>query len=85
MGLRLTRTAAWAGLIGASALPVGALGCGGSEPGPRETTEAFFEAVGKGDGAKACEFFTDELLQSGGSKRACARSLTFARRRLGPR
>jgi Domain of unknown function (DUF4878) len=66
-------------LVGVAALAVGALGCGGSEVGPRETAEAFFEAVGNGDGAKACSYLTDELLLSAGrSRAACAEELTFA-------
>jgi Domain of unknown function (DUF4878) len=75
----MRRTSYWRGLVCAATLAVGALGCGGSDVGPRETTEAFFEAVGNGDGAKACTYLSDELLLSEGrSRAACAKDLTFA-------
>jgi hypothetical protein len=74
----MRRSAKWKARIGASALAVGALACGGSDTGPRETTEAFFEAVGNGDGATACGYLSEELLLSGGrSRAACAGDLTF--------
>jgi hypothetical protein len=51
----MRRTANAGGLIAASALAAVALGCGGGDDtGPRETTEAFFQAVADGDGAEAC-------------------------------
>jgi Domain of unknown function (DUF4878) len=52
---------------------------GGSEVGPRETLQAYFRAVGNGNGAKACGFIMKEMLLSlDMSKYACARELTFA-------
>ena len=78
-GVGMWRTAKWVGVLSASALIIGVPGCGGSDPGPRETVETFFQAIGNGDGAKACSLITDELLLSEGQSRAeCASALTFA-------
>jgi hypothetical protein len=75
----MLRTAKSVGVISASALIIGVPGCGGSDPGPRETVETFFQAIGNGDGAKACSLLTDDLLLSEGrSRAACAEELTFA-------
>jgi hypothetical protein len=76
----MRRTANAGGLIAASALAAAALGCGGGDDtSPRETTEAFFQAVADGDGAEACGYLTDELVLSGlRSRDACAKALTFA-------
>jgi hypothetical protein len=67
----------WGWLACSAALAAGVLGCGGSDA--RATLEAYFEALGNGDGAKACEFFTAELLVGEGrSKEECARDLSWA-------
>jgi hypothetical protein len=68
----------WLRLACSAALAAGALGCGGGSD-PRATLEEYFEALGNGDGAKACEFFTAELLVAEGlSKEQCARELSWA-------